>query len=169
MTRVLGSRLQPGAFFYNTKRLTRQHGRKRCGNGHRCGNRCRLPSATSTGLIPTSGLEKPLQKTLRLYHRSHSAAGDSKHKIQVTPAAVGGDAYGQVPQHQVLSVVMDGAGENVPGANAQLENVLTGIREAMVTNETGVLAFPRLNSGVYRLTVEKHASRPASILESRCR
>jgi hypothetical protein len=47
MTRVFGSRLQPGAFFFLQHQAQNKKTRvgKRYGNGHSCGNRERSPSA----------------------------------------------------------------------------------------------------------------------------
>ncbi len=64
-------------------------------------------------------------------------------------------AHGQVPQGQVLGTVTDSTGAIIDGATVRLENELTGVGDTQVTGASGTFTFSYLNSGVYRLSVEK--------------
>jgi hypothetical protein len=64
-------------------------------------------------------------------------------------------AHGQVPQGQVLGVVTDSSGASVTGARVRLDNELTGISQSQESSDSGGFTFSYLNSGVYRLSVEK--------------
>ncbi len=63
--------------------------------------------------------------------------------------------YTQTPQGQILGKITDVTGAVIPGANLTLENQLTGIKQTTVTNDNGDYAFSNLNSGIYRVSVEK--------------
>jgi hypothetical protein len=62
--------------------------------------------------------------------------------------------YGQVPQGQILGTLTDPAGAVISGANVVLENEFTGVKQTVVTNDSGIYTFSYLDSGVYRITVE---------------
>jgi len=51
--------------------------------------------------------------------------------------------------------VKDTSGSAVPEANVTIDNQLTGVRQATVTNTEGVFVQPFLLPGEYRVTVEK--------------
>ncbi len=51
--------------------------------------------------------------------------------------------------------VSDSSGAKVPGANAAILNVGTGATQTAATDSTGVVIFPRLAIGQYKLTVDK--------------
>ncbi|MBS1851601.1 MAG: TonB-dependent receptor [Acidobacteria bacterium] len=70
--------------------------------------------------------------------------------------AVGGKiAHGQVPQGQVLGTVTDPSSAVVQKAKVTLENQLTGVSQSVETGDSGIFTFSYLNSGIYRLRVEK--------------
>jgi hypothetical protein len=70
-----GCNLGPSSF-YNTKRKTNNARRKALWKRPPLWKSIKVAFGNFFWMISTSGLEKPSQKPLRLYHRYHSADGD---------------------------------------------------------------------------------------------
>ena len=74
MTRVFGSRRQPGAFFFfEHKALNKTRRAKTLWKRPQLWKSIKVAFGNFFLMIPTSCLEKPSPKPLRLYHRYHSA------------------------------------------------------------------------------------------------
>src|SRR6266516_1059709 len=63
-------------------------------------------------------------------------------------------AFSQSTNATVSGTVLDPAGARVPNVQVIAENVNTGVVLTTTTNEAGVYAFPSVQPGQYRLTVE---------------
>ena len=63
--------------------------------------------------------------------------------------------FAQVPQGQILGVITDASGSVIPGAIVTIENESTGVKRSVESNESGDYVFSYLNSGTYRLSVER--------------
>ena len=77
MTRVFGSRRQPGAFFFlQPKAQNKQRAAESAVETAQLWKSIKVAFGNFFLMISTSCLEKPSQKPLRLFHRYHSADGD---------------------------------------------------------------------------------------------
>ncbi len=63
--------------------------------------------------------------------------------------------YGQAVSGSLVGTVTDASGSTVPNAKVTLTATQTGIARNMSTNESGNFAFPNLEPGKYRLSVEQ--------------
>jgi hypothetical protein len=64
-------------------------------------------------------------------------------------------AGGQTPSGEISGVVTDQSGSVVAGVGIVLANIATNASRDVVTNESGVYAFPALPPGVYTLKAER--------------
>lgn len=70
-------------------------------------------------------------------------------------------AYGQAVSGSLVGTITDASGASVPGAKVTLTATQTNISRNMVTNESGNYAFPNVEPGTYRVSVELKGFRTA--------
>jgi hypothetical protein len=64
-------------------------------------------------------------------------------------------ALAQVTSATLNGIVSDTGGAAIPGAQVQIQNVGTNLRQATETNDSGLYSVSQLPSGQYRITVQK--------------
>jgi hypothetical protein len=70
-------------------------------------------------------------------------------------ACASGSAYAQSATSKLVGLVTDVSGAVVPDAKVTVTNAQTGISRATLTNSSGEYTVPFLDTGRYRITVEK--------------
>ena len=70
-------------------------------------------------------------------------------------AFTAGYAHAQSATSKLVGLVTDGSGAVVPGAKVTVKNSQTGISRTTLTNSSGEYTVPFLDTGRYRITVEK--------------
>ena len=64
-------------------------------------------------------------------------------------------ALAQVTNATLNGIVSDPGGAAIPGAQVQVQNIGTNLRQATETNDSGLYSVSQLPSGQYRITVQK--------------
>ena len=65
-------------------------------------------------------------------------------------------AYAQLYTSNIVGTVTDASGAVVPGAQVELINVRTSVKQDIKTNQAGDYVFQYLETGTYTLTAEAH-------------
>lgn len=75
--------------------------------------------------------------------------------VTVFALVVGAPAFGQAGRGSISGTITDAAGAVIPGAQVELLNSATGVKQHTVSSSAGLYTFISLNPGVYKVTVSQ--------------
>src|SRR5689334_24138108 len=72
-------------------------------------------------------------------------------------ALLGGTAFGQAQDGNLVGTILDATGASVPNAVVEIENLATGVKTSTTADSTGFYRFNNLLIGIYKITASAEA------------